>query len=544
MKKIKIGLIIAMLLVILIAGFYYASSYYPFFIVINGEQEVLHPVGQEYVDLGAKNRFTETAIQGEGEVDWNKLGSYTVEYTQWGTKWARSVQVVDQVVPTLQLPGGAYLVHEAGKPLDASWFAAIDNYDGECLVQIEQAEAVQQAGTHTLVLVAEDSSGNRAQEACTVLTTDRTDFIDAYTNRAGIDEEMVQKILDFKNAVYRSLYYMRSEDVSGFYSPEAGLEAYRFQKALDLMVNARRMSPNNVFLDNYQNTLRISSTKSVGGGQRLVKVYEDNELSFHYLPGEESRQHQVLSEFTFDRKGNSVRVYQEEGYFLLFDDEELEVDESNYKAVFDRLYEESLADYTAQLALFQEQLDRVNSGEDTWSGKADHAYDRQAAVRYADAMALTRNPQYPEYESNCMNYVSQVLHAGGIPIDYTGSNQWKNYSLAEDWSNSPRGFNYSFIRISYFQRYLHNTVDPCAMVVEQDINFWLGEEGDIAYVGTRSGGYEDCGHVVIISKVIRDADGNIIDFFIDGNTNDQYNYPMSAGLYGMRLLGKVHGYNE
>lgn len=44
-------------------------------------------------------------------------------------------------------------------------------------------------------------------------------------------------------------------------------------------------------------------------------------------------------------------------------------------------------------------------------------YDRAAAVAYADAWAQQRNPEYANLESNCTNYVSQVLCAGGKRMD-------------------------------------------------------------------------------------------------------------------------------
>jgi len=44
-------------------------------------------------------------------------------------------------------------------------------------------------------------------------------------------------------------------------------------------------------------------------------------------------------------------------------------------------------------------------------------YDREAAVAYAQRWAQERNPEYANLESNCTNYVSQVLAAGGKQMD-------------------------------------------------------------------------------------------------------------------------------
>jgi hypothetical protein len=54
----------------------------------------------------------------------------------------------------------------------------------------------------------------------------------------------------------------------------------------------------------------------------------------------------------------------------------------------------------------------------------DGNYDRQAAVAYATQWATARNPGYYSYRTDCANFVSQSLSAGGIRM--TGS--WHSYS--------------------------------------------------------------------------------------------------------------------
>lgn len=43
-------------------------------------------------------------------------------------------------------------------------------------------------------------------------------------------------------------------------------------------------------------------------------------------------------------------------------------------------------------------------------------YDVEKAVEYARTYALKRNPDYPAFENNCTNFVSQCLAAGGISM--------------------------------------------------------------------------------------------------------------------------------
>ena len=67
---------------------------------------------------------------------------------------------------------------------------------------------------------------------------------------------------------------------------------------------------------------------------------------------------------------------------------------------------------------------------------------RQEAVDYAHQYATDdvnrRNPSYPSFGTNCANYVSQALHAGGIPMD---DKNWFMYT-ADDY-HGPLSWLYS-----------------------------------------------------------------------------------------------------
>lgn len=44
------------------------------------------------------------------------------------------------------------------------------------------------------------------------------------------------------------------------------------------------------------------------------------------------------------------------------------------------------------------------------------AYNRGAAILYAEKWWDSRNPAYPSFEVDCTNFISQCLHAGGLPM--------------------------------------------------------------------------------------------------------------------------------
>jgi hypothetical protein len=55
------------------------------------------------------------------------------------------------------------------------------------------------------------------------------------------------------------------------------------------------------------------------------------------------------------------------------------------------------------------------------------AYDRGAAVAYADAWALSVNPEYwSSPDNDCANFVSQCLAAGGLRPTYDSGREWRS----------------------------------------------------------------------------------------------------------------------
>ena len=54
-------------------------------------------------------------------------------------------------------------------------------------------------------------------------------------------------------------------------------------------------------------------------------------------------------------------------------------------------------------------------------------YNREKAVEYAHKWAFERNPAYYNFEGiggDCTNFISQCIHAGGAPMNYTKDVGW------------------------------------------------------------------------------------------------------------------------
>ncbi len=65
-------------------------------------------------------------------------------------------------------------------------------------------------------------------------------------------------------------------------------------------------------------------------------------------------------------------------------------------------------------------------------------YDRQRAVQYAELWWNSYNPRYRHFDVDCTNFVSQAIHAGGIPMHFARQrNQgWWYRDGRENWSYS------------------------------------------------------------------------------------------------------------
>jgi hypothetical protein len=69
-------------------------------------------------------------------------------------------------------------------------------------------------------------------------------------------------------------------------------------------------------------------------------------------------------------------------------------------------------------------------------------YDRSRAVRYAETWWNGHNPAYPVFSDDCTNFISQCLHAGGMPMVFShsqGRGWWcrkrgKSFSWSYSWA--------------------------------------------------------------------------------------------------------------
>lgn len=175
---------------------------------------------------------------------------------------------------------------------------------------------------------------------------------------------------------------------------------------------------------------------------------------------------------------------------------------------------------------------------------ANNPYDFQKALEYSykwiGKNEHLRNPAFTEYDiygGNCNNFTSQCLLAGGIPMDLSGK-QWKWYGEEINNTGGRYGRSSSWAACEYFYEYCRDN-DGKGLVADIEGNLYSGKPGDIIQYLSDGVGV----HSVIISKVIYDEEGNVIEYLVNSNTTDKIDSPMI--LYGytdLRLI-KIIGYN-
>lgn len=185
--------------------------------------------------------------------------------------------------------------------------------------------------------------------------------------------------------------------------------------------------------------------------------------------------------------------------------------ESMYSNILKNLKAEAESHILSQ----EEMLTEYNANPDSFAlkTKAKHQYNRDKAVQYSykwvDGEEVVRNPDYSDYSiygGNCQNYVSQSIFASGIPMDWNGDEQWKWFDDWSDTSETATGRSGSWSGTEYFYEYCCKNTG-FGMVTETDGNIYSAQPGDVIQYVVDGWAH----HSVIVSKVVYDDDGNVVD---------------------------------
>lgn len=130
--------------------------------------------------------------------------------------------------------------------------------------------------------------------------------------------------------------------------------------------------------------------------------------------------YKMCKEMLQEDLGRQTKAVIDESQCLVYDD----TDKTVEFIITDEFLERSIGEIKAQ----NEVNDTLPN--DKFSIKA--AYSSSSAIKYARQYALGWNTVYPKYSSDCTNFVSQCLKAGGVPTK--GSRSTKGtYSTTTEW---------------------------------------------------------------------------------------------------------------
>lgn len=147
-------------------------------------------------------------------------------------------------------------------------------------------------------------------------------------------------------------------------------------------------------------------------------------------------------------------------------------------------------------------------------------YDRDAAVKYAQKYALSYNTEYPSYKpstpttgkGDCMNFVSQCIHAGGMPM------KWQGFQ----WFGAKNRCNAAWIGADSFLAFIRKTFGSPRLLIECFETPEGLKKGDFVFTvpdGKAGLITRNPSHIVILSE---DYDGGE-DLIVCGHTEDQLN---------------------
>lgn len=357
--------------------------------------------------------------------------------------------------------------------------------------------------------------------------------------KVEVDSKWQAVIEKYLNSYYESLVKLEVQDASNLFVDPSGVEAYLTNTATKLIVEHHKMQDNDMHLTEALYDIKYYNIKK-SGSTVTIDLKRDDSVQFKFLDVKSKTYNMdntfVLKEVNGEYKIESIRIIQD--YYIMFT-RSLDFNSSNLKTKIDNLYNTYISNSKKELEKNQKLV--KEAGNFTTTKKFDVAFDRTKAREYAIEYVTKRNPNYTAYDNyggNCMNFASQAMFAGGIPMDYKGSAQWKHYSSTINNSQTASGRTSSWTGTISFYNYAKSNTG-FGLVSEVDINLFDAEPGDIAQVG-----FDGYSHSTIVIDQVKNNEGKVVDILINCNTLSLENYPFLAYVYQNKRVIKVLGYNK
>ena len=372
------------------------------------------------------------------------------------------------------------------------------------------------------------------------------------------DDEHIQLLFGFFDDYYQSLGKLRSNDITDWFYPLSAAEHENMllnQTALQVLCAIRAERETDLTFDEFRYGITFTGYEKLPDGRIEITLLEDSRQKFDFLDGISSFSSGIEHTFLLTKDDNGhwrISLHdRDEDIFIriwerycekrksakLFD---IEKAPELFEQVYDEFVNAAIEDEKERVSQLEqyEEGDRVPANSYNWR----YNYNREKAVDYAetwtDGEAVIRNAEWPLYDGNCQNFVSQCLFAGGVPMDATGANQWKWCGNAINTAQKMAGRSASWAGVDDFYNYSKYNDDKGGLVAQVDASLCKAQPGDILQLGAFGEWY----HSVIITEVVYDGD-QPVDFLVASNTTDHLSYPVSAYPYTAMRLIKIYGYN-
>ena len=345
-------------------------------------------------------------------------------------------------------------------------------------------------------------------------------------------------LIEFYDLYFNILKSLEYQDVSYLFSNKENAAIYK--TSLELLIETRKNNSNDLKIINpkYELTLKKYSEKD---DIISFTILENCSYNFNFIKEYTTSVYNIENEFKLkkdeDGKYKITFFKKVQDFYVMVTD--LYKSTENYEEALTKIKSDYEKKFKTENSKIEKMKNNYLSGNYKLL-KADHEYDRGKAYLYATNWVGRRNTKkWHTYNANCVNFVSQVMYAGGIPMDHYGSEQWKWYSTSKNTKNEPKGFVYSWTYVPSITSYFSKNTG-FGLVGKYDENLYLGDVGDVIVVGTKG----PTRHVVSVISQIKDSNGKIIDLLVSSNTVDLIYFPLSAYAYPYKVLMKVYGYND
>ena len=341
---------------------------------------------------------------------------------------------------------------------------------------------------------------------------------------------------DFFERYYLIIEKMEYNDISDMFSNKEN--AYIYKTALELLIENRKNSLVDLKANDVKYELKVNNYKKTDESIKFT-ILETCSYRFDGTKEYETKVYDVENKFELIEENNEYKIKnfdKVQDFYVMITD--VYKTKENYEEALDKIKSDYLVKFEEQKNNYEKmRKEYLNNNYKTL--ECDHGFDRESAYKYAISWVGKRNSEWHTYNANCVNYVSQVMYAGGIPMDHLGSEQWKWYSTKRNTKNVAEGFVYSWTYVPAIVSYFQNN-EGYGLCGKYDENVYLGDVGDVIVVGTTGPNR----HVVSVVGQIKNEKGEVVDLLVNSNTVDLEYFPLSAYAYPYRVLMKVYGWND